>query len=180
MAFPCANWVYPLAADLCCLPGSAAHAAWCQSAERPTTCLRRPATSQAQQAQATSSQLAGVVFRGCLLGWAPGGFLGGTCGFPPSPWVVGTLGIRPSHLPPKCPWQNFPQQPRKPGHQTAGGGRGPGVRASPPAAPCAVYWHPGRSTSGWFGRGVACGPPAPVAARPLILDLRLCTSEIRD
>ena len=40
-----------------------------------------------------------------------------------------------SHLPPKCPWQNLSQQPRKPGHQTAGGGRGPGVRAAPPPAP---------------------------------------------
>ena len=68
------------------------------------------------------------------------------------------------HLPRKCPWQNFPQQPRKPGHQTAGGGRGPGVCAVPPSAPRAVYRHPGRSPSGWFGRGVACGPPAPVAA----------------
>ena len=81
------------------------------------------------------------------------------------------------HLPSKCPWQKFPQQPRKTGHQTAGGGRGPGLRARLPSAPRAVYWHPERCASGWFGRGGACGPPAPVAARPLILDLRLCTSE---
>ena len=82
---------------------------------------------------------------------------------PPIPlggWGTGNT----PHLPPKCPWQNFPQQPRKPGHQTAGGGRGPGVRAVPPPAPRAVHWHPGRSPSGWFGRGVACGPLAPVAA----------------
>ena len=82
---------------------------------------------------------------------------------PPIPlggWGTGNT----PHLPPKCPWQNFPQQPRKPGHQTAGGGRGPGVRAAPPPAPRAVHWHPGRPPSGWFGRGAAYGPPAPVAA----------------
>ena len=71
---------------------------------------------------------------------------------PPIPlggWGTGNT----PHLPPKCPWQNLPQQPRKPGHQTAGGGRGPGVRAAPPPAPRAVYWHPGRPPPGWFGRG---------------------------
>jgi hypothetical protein len=57
-----------------------------------------------------------------------------------SPHLPGWLGTGDTpHLPSKCPWQNFPQQPRKPGHQTAGGGHGPGVRTATPPAPICLF-----------------------------------------
>jgi hypothetical protein len=99
----------------------------------------------------TSSQLAGVVFRGC---W------GGSWGFswrylrvPPIPLGDWDTDDTPHLLPPKCPWQNLPQQPRKPGHQTVGGGCGPGVRAGAPPPRLAAHRHPGRPPPGWLGRG---------------------------
>jgi hypothetical protein len=92
------------------------------------------------KASATSSQLAGVAFRGCWDGLLVF-FL-----VVPAPILLGGWDTDDTpYLPSKCPWQNLPPQPRKPGHQTAGGGRGPGVRAA--------HWHPGRPPPGWFGRG---------------------------
>jgi hypothetical protein len=96
-----------------------------------------------------------------LLGWAPGGFPDGVCGFPPPPWVVGALGIR-STCPPSAPGRTSHNSPGHRATRRRVVGACQGCAATPPA-PRAVYWHPGRSPSGWFGRGGACGPPAPVA-----------------
>jgi hypothetical protein len=98
----------------------------------------------------TSSQLAGVVFRGCWDGSL--GFSWRYLRVPPVPLGDWDTDDTP-HLPPKCPWQNLPQHPRKPGHHTAGGGCGPGVRAGAPPPRLAAHGHPGRSPPGWLGRG---------------------------
>ena len=60
-----------------------------------------------------------------LLGWAPGGFPGGTCGFPPSPWVVGALVIRRT-CPPSAPGRTSHNSPGNQAtrRRVAGAGQG--------------------------------------------------------
>ena len=70
-----------------------------------------------------------------LLGWAPGGFPGGVCGFPPPPWVVGALGIRPT-CPPSAPGRTSHNSPghRATRRRVVGACQG---CAPPPPRPCA-------------------------------------------
>jgi hypothetical protein len=91
----------------------------------------------------------------------PGAFL--VVPAPPPPVLLGGWGTDDTpHLPPKCPWQNLPPQPRKPGQQTAGvagAGQGcaPGLPrpGAPPigthAAPLPVGLTGGGSHSGRRG-----------------------------